>query len=191
MYDKRVLVLWWADLHRHGRLANHQARASQGSSCDVLVKKRKARYKPYHQDFWRELGEFDFIYDCVGGKDTWLHADQHLAKHGTLFTLCGDDQDKLTACSLGARCSNLVIRNFFEPGRYVAPFVVESDFRVLDTLNYIDILIDSVFDFDNYKAAFARLGKSTGKVVICMPALRTKTELVGVCLHKKCCHDGD
>lgn len=186
VYDKRVLVLGGSTCT--GMAALQITKREQAKVVVATCSPKNAKLVTslgadlvvdYHQDFWCELGEFDFIYDCVGGKDTWLHADQHLAKHGTFFTLCGDDQDKLTACSLGARCSNLVIRNFFQPGRYVAPFVVESDFRVLDTLDYIDILIDSVFDFDNYKAAFARLGKSAGKVVICMPALRSKTSLLG------------
>ena len=174
--DKRLLVLGGSTCN--GMAALQIAKREQAKLIVATCSPKNAKLVQslgadivvdYNLDFWKELGEFDLIYDCVGTKDTWLQADQHLAKHGTFFTLCGDNQDKLSVRSVGVRCTQLVTRNFFQPGRYVAPFVVESDFRVLDTLNYIDIVIDSVFDFQNYKGAFARLGKATGKVVISMP----------------------
>ncbi|CAF1639449.1 unnamed protein product, partial [Didymodactylos carnosus] len=142
----------------------------------------------YNQkDFGEEFkGEnYDVVYDCVGGGQQWISAQQILKRHGHFITLAGDDTTSgFTMKYLVNLGSSLINRKFWSVfgsahHNYIFHFLRIS-FEDLDDIrtNYIETrklkpLIDTVFDWRKQGAEALYLayeksksGKAQGKLIL-------------------------
>ena len=139
------------------------------------------------KDFAIELkGEqFDVVYDCVGGQQQWISAQQILKPHGQFITIVGDDTKSiLSAKAIVSTGSSIVNRKFWSvfgsAHHNYTLFLLQANSRILEemTTKFIETdqvkpVIDTVFDWkkDGIEALYSmyeksKSGKAQGKLIL-------------------------
>jgi len=149
----------------------------QELGCDQIIN--------YQTENWEEVlnnMEYDVIFDCVGGIDSWKKAPKVLKKNGYYVTIAGDVQDKLTPARLIDIAANYVGRNIKslvgDTPKYSYPTCDGSkgstqllEIRHLIEGGFIKAVLDresNVFHLHNLSDAFeySMSGRVVGKVVV-------------------------
>jgi NADPH:quinone reductase-like Zn-dependent oxidoreductase len=132
------------------------------------------------------LGEnYDVVYDCVGGQQQWISAQQVLKSHGQFITIVGDDtKSVLSVKSMASMGFGLLNRKLWSivgslHHNYIFHFL-KPTFQDLDDIRtkYVETgkvkpLLDTVFDWrkDGVQALYSiydksKSGKAQGKIVL-------------------------
>lgn len=142
----------------------------------------------YNQkDFGEELkGEnYDIVYDCVGGQQQWISAQQILKPYGQFITIVGDDiKSGISMKYIANLVASLFNRKFWSifgsvHHNYIF-HALRRSFEELDDIriNYIETgkvkpLIDTVYDWRKQGAEAlyspyekSESGKAQGKLII-------------------------
>jgi alcohol dehydrogenase len=133
----------------------------------------------YNKQQWFEVlkgANYDVVYDCVGGIDSWVHAREVLRTAGIYVTIVGDQQTPFSIGSTLSTSSSIVNRRFWalfgEPWYY---FVTATpswtdlyEIRKLVEAGAIRPVIDKVYSMEKVAKAFERskAKKAHGKLVI-------------------------
>ena len=146
-----------------------------------LVRMMGAEVCDYHEENWWEKWKDEgirLIYDCVGGTESWVHAQSFL-QGGHFITIAGDRQDKLGASTLvdaGARIAWRKAASWFTSApRYTFHTAYpdgESLQAVVDLIKSgrLRPVVDSSYPFTSkgVSDAFRKLmgGRCVGKVIV-------------------------
>jgi alcohol dehydrogenase len=139
------------------------------------------------KDFGQELKgqNYDAVYDCVGGEQQWISAQQILKKGGQFVTIVGDDtKSALSLKSVATTGASIINRKFWsvfssDHHDYIIHFLNQTP-EDLDNIrkNYIETdkvkpLIDTVYDLqkDGVEALYSlyeksKSGKAQGKLIL-------------------------
>ena len=139
------------------------------------------------RDFGDELKgeEYDLVYDCVGGVQQWISAQQILKRGGSFITITGDDTKSVvtlkSVISLGLGFVNRKFWSTFGSAHHQYNFhFLRENFTDLDDMrtNFIENgkvkpLIDTVFDWrtEGAEALYSlyeksKSGKAQGKLIL-------------------------
>ena len=129
--------------------------------------------------------EYDLVYDCVGGEQQWIAAQQILKRGGQFITIVGNDPEmKVTLTFLASMVSGLVaskIRSAVSSARPAYKFHgIRENYQDLDSIRtrfvetgQVKPMIDTVFDWrkDGVEALYAfyeksKSGKAQGKLIL-------------------------
>jgi alcohol dehydrogenase len=125
------------------------------------------------------------VYDCVGGAQQWISAQQVLKPHGQFITIVGDDtKSVLSLKSVASIGSSLINRKFWSVfgsshHNYIFHFLIER-FQDLDDMRtkYIETgkvkpVIDTIYDWrkTGVEALYSlyeksKSGKAQGKLIL-------------------------
>ncbi|CAF0820462.1 unnamed protein product [Rotaria sordida] len=139
------------------------------------------------KDFEHELKgqNYDVVYDCIGGEQQWISAQQVLKCGGQFITIVGDDRKSIISLkSLVSVGSSLINRKFWSifgssHHNYIFHFV-NQNFQELDDIRtkYIETgkvkpLIDTIYDWqkDDVEALYllyekSKSEKAQGKLIL-------------------------
>ncbi|CAF1038286.1 unnamed protein product [Rotaria sordida] len=139
------------------------------------------------KDFGQELKgqNYDVVYDCVGGEQQWISAQQILKQGGQFITIVGDDTKSVVSLkSIATIGSSIINRKFWSVFSsthhgYILHFLSQTP-EDLDDIrtNYIETdkvkpLIDTVYDWrkDGVEALHllyekSKSGKAQGKLIL-------------------------
>jgi len=141
----------------------------------------------YTKEKWYEVlkgKEIDFIYDTVGGNESWAHAKEVLAKSGHYVTIIGDHPEaKLSGgafLKIGSEIAGRKIASVFGGSNYdfIASLAASGKDRMLKlAAEWIDAgkiktTIEQSFKFSESIGALAQLskGRTKGKLVVLVTA---------------------
>lgn len=132
------------------------------------------------------LGQnYDVVYDCVGGQQQWLSAQQILKRGGQFITIAGDEPERgysvKSVAALGHRILVRKLGSVFGSSHhgYIHHLLLPA-YQELDDLrtNYLETgkvkpLIDTVFDWQTEGAEAiyklyekSKSGKAQGKLIL-------------------------
>ncbi|CAF1039765.1 unnamed protein product [Adineta steineri] len=140
-----------------------------------------------NKDFGQELKgqEYDFVYDCVGGEQQWLAAQQILRRGGQFITIVGNDPEMKVSlkymATLGSTLVGHKLQSIFSSTKLSYKFhAIRESYQDLDEIrtrfletDKVKPIIDTVFDWrkDGVEALYAlyeksKSGKAQGKLVL-------------------------
>ncbi|CAF0897810.1 unnamed protein product [Rotaria sp. Silwood1] len=141
------------------------------------------------KDFGQELKghNYDVVYDCVGGEQQWISAQQILKQGGQFITIVGDDtKSTISLKSVATGGASLINRKFWSVFSsshhgYILHFLNQTPEELDDIrTNYIETgkvkpLIDTIYDWrkDGVEALYSfyeksKSGKAQGKLILKM-----------------------
>jgi len=137
----------------------------------------------YTKENWGDLlagGEYDVIFDCVGGIENWNSSSRVLKKKGNFVTIAGDVQDQMSVSRLFGIAGSWIGRNvmsLFNNPQYsyftcnaTRAHVQLIEVRQLIDGGFIKPVIDpeGIFTMDKLGDAFEKSmgGRTRGKIVI-------------------------
>lgn len=128
---------------------------------------------------------YDLVYDCVGGEQQWLGAQQILKQGGQFITIVGDDPEtKLSLKTVAIFGSNVLSRKlgsvFGSSHHSYMLYLIRQSYQGLDDMrvNYLETgkvkpVIDTVFDWrkEGVEAVHqlyekSKSGKAQGKLIL-------------------------
>ncbi|CAF3714397.1 unnamed protein product [Rotaria sp. Silwood1] len=139
------------------------------------------------KDFGQELnGEnYDVVYDCVGGQQQWISAQQILKIGGQFITIAGDDTNPIVSFRwITTVVASLINRKFWSifssahhnyiyHGLYQTPEDLDDIRTTYIETGKVKPLIDTIYDWriDGVEALYlpyekARSGKAQGKLIL-------------------------
>ena len=152
---------------------------------DKSSKVNLIRFYFSHVKFFLVGEDYDVVYDCVGGQQQWISAQQILKQGGQFITIVGDDtKSVLSLKSVATIGSSIINRKFWSVFSsnhhgYIIHFLRQTPENLDDMrTNYIETgkvktIIDTVYDWrkDGVEALYSlyeksKSGKAQGKLIL-------------------------